>query len=554
MISSLDISAVGVIEHAHLEFGSGLTVVTGETGAGKTMVLTSVQLLLGGRADAALVRRGAQQASVDGIFTVPQSTQTEVEDFGGIVEDGELIVGRTVPASGRSRAHVGSRPVPAATLGQVLRPLVTIHGQSDQVRLSTPQAQRTALDEFGGSQHAQILADYAEAWSAAVTLKRQLDAATVDHDRRVEDITSLTEALDEIDRADPYEGEDDELADLARRLTNAQDLRVLIGTAIGLIDSDDGHGALGALRDAGGQVRSAQRFDGSLEEYGNRLESYLLDVEGLRDDLSSYLSGLDSDPARLNEVQDRRATLRRLMEGRASDIAELLQWREQARARLAELTRPGSDPESIRRELTAAQQRVLDVGKRLSASRAALADRLSTAVDAELHALAMPDAHVRIDLPSAKPSSHGLEDVVFLLQSHPSAPERPLGQGASGGELSRVMLALEVILGRDATAETFIFDEVDAGIGGQTATEVGARLARLAEERQVIVVTHLAQVAAFASRHLVVSKADGLTTVTEVTGEQRHAELTRMMGGDPHSKAARRHAIEVLGSTVPQSQ
>ena len=229
-------------------------------------------------------------------------------------------------------------------------------------------------------------------------------------------------------------------------------------------------------------------------------------------------------------------------------------WLDEARARVDELSSPGSDPEAVERELSAAQERVLECGRLVTQSRARLATELAAGVNEELHALSMPDATLHIDCEPTKPTSNGCETVVFRLQPHPHAPARALGQGASGGELSRVMLALELMLGRTEASSTFIFDEIDAGIGGQTATEVGARLKRLASSRQVIVVTHLAQVAAFGDQHLVIEKKDGTTNVREVRGDEREAELTRMMGGDPHSAAARRHASQVLASAVSQSQ
>ena len=279
-----------------------------------------------------------------------------------------------------------------------------------------------------------------------------------------------------------------------------------------------------------------------------RAHNQVLELEALADDVSSYVSRLDADPERLAQIHARRAAIKDALRGRAADIDGLLVWLEEA------LSSPGSDPATVERELAAAQDRVLECGRLVTQSRARLAQELAAGVNVELHALSMPDATLHIDCEPTKPTSNGCETVVFRLQPHPHAPARPLGQGASGGELSRVMLALELMLGRTEASSTFIFDEIDAGIGGQTATEVGARLKRLASSRQVIVVTHLAQVAAFGDQHLVIEKNDGTTNVREVRGDEREAELTRMMGGDPHSAAARRHASQVLASAVSQSQ
>lgn len=555
MISSIEISGLGVIDRAVLEFGDGLTVLTGETGAGKTMVLTSVDLLLGGRADPALVRAGSASAQIDGVIVVGESDAERAREAGAEVEDGELIVSRTVASQGRSRARLGGRPVPASILSEVVSPLLTVHGQAEQMHLKAPAAQRELLDAFGGAPHVALLEEYAVAWREAVSLKRLLDEVEAGADDREREAAELEEALGAIDALDVHAGEDEELRAEARRLMNVEDLRRFAGAAGQMLaGTEDADGAAGLLRMALEQVRGAERLDDSLADLASRFDAAIIDVETLADDVRAYARSLDADPARLAAVHARRAALKSLLEGRAADAAELLDWASRARARLSELRGAGTDPALVRDRLHEAQARVLEVGGRLSAARRGLASRLAAAVDVELHALAMKDAALEISVGPAKPNSHGLDDIAILLRPHPSAQARPLGQGASGGELSRIMLALEVILGEHDRAETFVFDEVDAGIGGRTANEVGARLARLAANRQVVVVTHLPQVAVFATTHLVVSKEDGRTSVRRVEGEERDGELTRMMGGDPHSPAARRHAIEVLTSGVSQSQ
>ena len=557
MIESLDISNLGVIANAHVDFGPGLVVVTGETGAGKTMVLSSLQLLLGARADAALVRSGAQRLSVDGIFSITPDIGARVEDAGGLVEGDELIVGRSVRAAGRSRAHLGSRPVPASVLADIVGSMVTIHGQSDQIRLTGEAAQRRALDQFGGSAHAAVVEEYRAAFRGAVDIKHRLDSLRGDATERAEEIEDLRAAIDQIEALDPQPGEEENLVREAARLTNVEDLRGLMGASLGFLKGDDRGdyaGAVEAARSAYAQLDEASRFDEAVADFVARARNQALELDALADDLSSYLSRLDADPQRLAQIHARRAALKDALRGRAADIEGLLAWVQEARVRLAELSAPASDPALVEEELRAAQEHVLACGSRLTAARATLAAELASGVNEELHALSMPDATLHIDLEATKPTSHGCESVVFRLQPHPHAPARPLGQGASGGELSRVMLALELMLGRTEASSTFIFDEIDAGIGGQTATEVGARLKRLAASRQVIVVTHLAQVAAFGDQHLVIEKSDGTTQVREVRGEAREAELTRMMGGDPHSAAARRHASQVLASAVSQSQ
>ena len=557
MIESLDISHLGVIAKAHVDFGPGLVVVTGETGAGKTMVLSSLQLLLGARADAALVRSGEERLSVDGIFSVTPDIAARVEDAGGFVEGDELIVGRSVRAAGRSRAHLGSRPVPASVLADIVGSMVTIHGQSDQIRLTEESAQRRALDQFGGPAHGALLEEYHSAFRRAVEVKHRLDSLRGDASERAEELEDLRAAIQQIEELDPVSGEEETLVREAARLTNVEDLRALVGVALGYLKGDDRGdyaGAVEAARHAYAQLDDAARFDEAVAEFVGRARNQVLELEALADDVSSYVSRLDADPERLAQIHARRAAIKDALRGRAADIDGLLVWLDEARARVDELSSPGSDPATVERELAAAQERVLECGRRVTQSRARLAQELAAGVNEELHALSMPDATLQIDCEPTKPTSNGCETVVFRLQPHPHAPARPLGQGASGGELSRVMLALELMLGRTEASSTFIFDEIDAGIGGQTATEVGARLKRLASSRQVIVVTHLAQVAVFGDQHLVIEKNDGTTNVREVRGDEREAELTRMMGGDPHSAAARRHASQVLASAVSQSQ
>lgn len=557
MIESLDISHLGVIESAHVDFGEGLIVVTGETGAGKTMVLSSLQLLLGARADAALVRSGADRLSVDGIFSVGEEVAARVEESGGLVEGGELIVGRSVRAAGRSRAHLGSRPVPASVLTDIVGSMVTIHGQADQIRLTGEAAQRRALDQFGGEEHAAALEEYRAAFRNAVDVKHRLDSLRGDASERAEELEDLRAAIQQIEELDPTIGEEEDLVREAARLTNVEDLRALVGVSLGYLKGDDRGdftGAVEAVRHAYAQLDDAARFDEAVAEFVGRARNQVLELEALADDVSAYLSRLDADPERLSQIHARRAAIKDVLRGRAADIEALLAWADEARSRVEELSSPGSDPVTVERELVAAQERVLECGRRVTQARVRLAAQLAEGVNEELHALSMPDATLHIDCEPTKPTSNGCETVVFRLQPHPHAPARPLGQGASGGELSRVMLALELMLGRTEASSTFIFDEIDAGIGGQTATEVGARLKKLAQTRQVIVVTHLAQVAAFGDQHLVIEKNDGTTKVREVSGDEREAELTRMMGGDPHSAAARRHASQVLASAVSQSQ
>nr|WP_269212685.1 DNA repair protein RecN [Schaalia sp. lx-100] len=553
VISTIDIQSLGVIDEAHLEFGQGLTVLTGETGAGKTMILTSLQLLLGTRADPAWVRAGAEKAQVDGFFDISDDLIPLIEEHGGTTEDHELIVSRALATHGRSRAYLGGRAVPASILSDVIGRLVTIHGQADQLQLRSASTQRHTLDSCGSAEHQKLLHEYQQAWSAAVAAKQQLDTVREKTDDMGARQTYLKEVTTRIAELDPYEGEDEDLKLEAERLAHIEDLRTHITRAHTMLSgTTDTLGIIDILRDAAKEIQQAERLDTSLSPYRSQLEPLALELEAAGEGLERYLTQLEAHPQRLAEIHERRAALRSLMKGRASDVTELLRWQEQAVAELKALNSLENDPEVCAENLARAQQKVIECGSRLRRSRHTLAQELSQRITNELHGLAMPEAVFSITLEETKPQPHGTEDVRMLLQPHPSAPARPLGQGASGGELSRVMLAIEVVIGTREAARTYIFDEVDAGIGGHTAIEVGARLARLAQGRQVVVVTHLAQVAAYADTHLLVEKTAGTTTVRSLSGQERVSELVRMMGGDPHSETARRHASEILRHTVPE--
>lgn len=546
MIDSISIQNLGVIEATELNFGAGLTVLTGETGAGKTMVLTSVNLLLGRRADPGIVRAQCDNAHVDGIFTVDEQLCERAKETGAELEDNELIISRTVAAKGRSRARIGGRPVPANVLAEIAEELVTIHGQADQILLKGTHAQRHTLDSYGSRNHLALLSSYQQAWAGAVQAKKALDEALSSVTERETEIASLQKALEIFDELGIYAGEEDDLRAETERLMNVEDLRTYISRARANLQADDTQSAIELTRAAAEEVRQASRFDSEIDDYERRLTSLRLELEGIADDLATYMRNLEADPQRLAQLHQRRAALRDLMRGRAADSAELIEWADSARLRLAQLTDAAASPEECEQHLLAAQRHVREIGAKLSESRRNLARKLETAVTRELHGLAMPQARFLITFESHKPAPFGLEDIVFMLQPHPDMNPTPIGQGASGGELSRVMLALEVTLGGKSGTPTYIFDEVDAGIGGRTASEVGKRLAQLAQHKQVIVVTHLAQVAAWASTHLVVEKDGATTHVRAVHGEERVSEITRMMGAEESSDVARRHAKELL--------
>ncbi|MEV8252295.1 DNA repair protein RecN [Microbacterium sp. NPDC076768] len=561
MIEEMRLQGLGVIADAVLPLGPGFTAITGETGAGKTMVVTGLGLLLGQRADSGAVRAGAPQASVAGVWVVPEtgSVAEIVADAGGELEpagsgQAELYVSRTLSAEGRSRASVGGRAAPAGVLSSLAEELVVVHGQSEQLRLRSAVAQRDALDRFGGAPIAEAVAQYSEAFSRWRELDTEISEITENRDRRSEEATRLREALALIEATDPEKDEDEALTARAERLANAEELRVAATLAHGALSNEDGE------PDASALIAEARRVlervtDPQLTTIGESLADIgyrIADTAGL---LSAYLADLDeSGPHELAAVEERRAALGTLIRAHGSLDEALALW-QTGSARLAELEDDGDRIERLIAERDAARAELDARADALTVQRTDAALRLGEAVTAELHALAMPDARLEVAVGAGQETSHGRDDVAILLAPHPGAEPRSVAKGASGGELSRVMLAIEVVIAATDPVPTFVFDEVDAGIGGAAAIEVGRRLARLAEKSQVIVVTHLAQVAAFANNHLSVVKAnDGAVTASSVrrlSGEEREAEMARLLSGLADSDAALTHARELLSLRLP---
>lgn len=558
MIEEIRLRDLGVIAQATLPMGRGFTAITGETGAGKTMVVTGLGLLLGQRADSGAVRSGAAQASVEGTWIVPEAgaVAERVREAGGDLEpigdgDAELHLARTLSSEGRSRATVGGRTAPAGVLADLADQLVVVHGQSDQLRLRSTVAQRDALDRFGGAPVATALAEYRGAFERWRALDTELTELTGDRDGRAREADDLRLLLADIERIDPQPGEDDDLARRAERLSHAEDLRVAAATAHATLSSDDDAPDVVALAaEARRALERAAERDDALAALAEQAADIGYRAADLAQALSGYLADLDeTGPQELAATLDRRAELATLtrVHGTVDAAIALLQT---GSARLAELDDDGDRIGRLIEERDAAASVLDDAAAALTAARTAAAERLGAAVTEELHALALPDARLVVEVAPGAASVAGRDDVTILLAPHPGAQPRPVAKGASGGELSRVMLALEVVIAGTDPVPTFVFDEVDAGIGGAAAIEVGRRLARLAQSSQVVVVTHLAQVAAFAGNHLSVVKAsDGSVTASSVRrleGASREAEMARLLSGMADSDAALTHARELL--------
>ncbi len=563
MIEELRISQLGVIEEAEVDFGAGMSALTGETGAGKTMTVTALQLLMGGKPDPSRVRSGADKAIVEGVLLFPKNSPAvqialgagaEVEE----TDDGKVsvILSRHVPASGRTRSFIGGRSVPAGVLADICQYALTLHGQADQLRLSSEAQQRAAVDNFGGSEIAQASSSYAQAWQSVLSAHKKL--TDFDHAAKTaaRERMALQMLVNRVDEVKPYIGEDSELQAEARRLENVQTIRVAVGAALAALSSDDSDDGRGAIELLGSASHELQRInDPSTDTLAKQLDDVNGIVTDVHSELFTFMQQLNADPQRLDTIHSRRAEIRSLERELGMSIEQMLSEAHSARIRLEALEDPATHREYLRVNFERAMEEATSAAQVLSQLRAEAAKRLAALVNEELANLYMPNARFAISItPREKLASHGADTIQFLLAPHSGAEFMELGRTASGGEMSRIMLAIEVSLASeaDSAGHTFVFDEVDAGIGGKSALAVGKRLAQLAEHSQVLCVTHLAQVAAYAHDQIVIAKGSdehsASTTVRAVYGDEREIELARMLSGHTESYAARAHAAELLRS------
>lgn len=573
MLAELRIAGLGVIDDAFIEPAPGLTVVTGETGAGKTMIVTALGLVCGGRADSGRVRKGAKAAVLEARFSpdpagresrrsrgtaAAQHLADAAESVGGdIDDDGSLVVVRSVSADGRSRAHVGGRSAPVSALTEVTEPLVAVHGQAEAMTLLRPTRQRAVLDGFAG------LNDRLESYRAVraqwLSVRADIERHAAASRDRAQRETLLRLGVDEIDRVAPQPGEDRDIVAEVRRLEDADTLRQWASTAQAALVGSMAESAGAEDASAAMLVQQAIRTlevatDPSLHVRLDDLRGALAVLSDVGADIVAYLNDLNAEPARLQILLERQSSLRGLTRKYGADIDEVLAWARSAREELAQLD--SSDRTIAELEDRAAElgREVLSGAKAISTARTKAARELGAAASAELRHLAMGKATLTVQVtPLPEPGPDGADHVEILLATHGGAPELPVARSASGGELSRIMLALEVVLAGADPVSTLVFDEVDAGVGGRAATEIGSRLARLARDHQVIVVTHLAQVAAFADRHYVVDADSdgrvGASAVRPIDGGDRLAELARMLGGTDGATALA-HASELRTAAV----
>ena len=556
-LEEISIRSLGVIESSNIQFKPGLTVLTGETGAGKTMVLTALGLVLGSKSDSDLVRAGQERAVVTGRFSVPLQIQDEILASGGEVEDDCVVITRTLSSQGKSRVLVGSAVSSAATVSSFAQSLVEIHAQSSSSKLMKPAVSRELLDRYGGidlTQYQEIFTQYQEISLRIQELKNQLL-------QRDKEIDLLTEFAQEFSKLSPVSGELVKIENEIAKLGSVEQLNQVVSSTLNLLEDED-LSALNLLQQMRKSLDSVAGKDKDLDQITERFTESLLNLQDIGSDLTSYLSSLEADPSRFAQLQDRKSALSSLLKryGKGSDkdlaFEELIADGLGAKQKLADLS-GGSD------RISELEKQKLDIFSKMKISAVKLAndrkinaEKLSKLVTSEIRNLSMPNSQFVISqstLDSEKPGSYtayGLDEIAILFAAHTGATPLPLSKVASGGELSRVMLALEVVIAEAEPIGTYIFDEVDAGVGGKAAVEIGRRLAKLSKSAQVIVITHLPQVAVWADNHLVVKKSEsGSVTqsdVKEMSADERKVEIARMLSGQEDSQTAQEHASELL--------
>ena len=556
-LEEISIRSLGVIESSNIEFKPGLTVLTGETGAGKTMVLTALGLVLGSKSDSDLVRAGQERAIVTGKFAVPKDLATQIIDAGGEIEEESVVISRTVSTAGKSRVLVGGVVSSAAAVSSFASSLVEIHAQSSSSKLTKPGVARELLDRFAGidlTTYQQTFDQYQQMLRRINELKEQLSQA----DRQ---IAELSELADEFAKLNPKSGELVEIENEIAKLGSVEVLNQAVSTALNLFENED-LSAVNMLQQIRKSLDQVTGKDKQLDAITERYTESLLNLQDISSDLTSYLSQLEADPNRFEKLQDRKASLNSLLKryGKGSDkeaaFEQLLIDGKSAKERIADLSGGDQRVAELQKEADSLFKQLQEQGLALSKLRKVNGEKLSSQVTDEVRSLSMPNASFVIeqtigDVKNSKSfTSNGIDEISILFTAHSGGTALALNKVASGGELSRVMLALEVVIAEAEPIGTYIFDEVDAGVGGKAAVEVGRRLSKLSKSAQVIVITHLAQVAAWADNHLVVKKSEnGLVTqsdVIEVSANERKIEIARMLSGQEDSQTAQEHAGELL--------
>jgi DNA repair protein RecN (Recombination protein N) len=551
VLTELSVENVALIEEATLELSPGLNVITGETGAGKTLLATALQMLLGGRARSETVRSGARKATVEGTFVLPEETGSRflIEALGDLAEEVEeddgLVLRRTLTGEGRSRCYVGGVSVPVRSLASLGKKLVSYHSQREQIRLTEPAEQLAILDDFLDERASEARHEHGLIWRAVESDRAALREIKTTSEARLREVEFLRYQVSELELAG-YDVQ--ELTDLSRerdRLRNVTDLLQATAAATTALSSEDGTGAVDAVGRASSELETASHYDESLVGLLKRLGGLSAELDDVLYELRSYVDELEADPNRLEAVEDRLAAMRAL-ERKYGDVEGYLQ---DSRDRLSRLENLDEETAELEERLAEGVQRLEVLATSLRSGREAAAERLSGKVQENLEDLNLGKTTFRAELVSTEPGPSGTERVEFMIQPNPGEPELPVRRYASGGELSRIMLAIRLAQERLEPGATYIFDEVDAGIGGETATAVGAKLRELGDINQVLTITHLPQIASEAGTHVVVEKEEAkgrtITRVERIEGEERRRELARMLSGRI-DEASLAHASELL--------
>ena len=563
-LEEISIRNLGIIDTSSLELSKGLNVLTGETGAGKTMILTALSLLLGAKSDSALVRHGSERLVTSATFSIPASLSAQIEDLGGLVEDGCLILTRSVSSDGKSKATASGATVNASTLGEITEPLIAIHGQSANTQIVKSVRQRELLDLFAGSDLQAALSDYVETFNTYNEMKAKLKALVTNASARDSQIADLELLTKQWSVLKPTRNEFAAVDDEIRKLASVEDLRIAAAGASSAIGEEEA-GVLTDLGQARKFLEAAKGKDQALDEIATNVAEGFFLIDDSHAALVSYLASLEADPTRLDYLQERKAALSTFVKkwGGAGNVdeemAEIAIRVKSAKEMIADLHGGQDRIAELEAEIKVVKLKLLTGAKKVSLARVHAAAKLSDLVSAEIVGLSMPHTRFYSDVISPdyegalKESDFtitGCDEILMSIQAHKDGPKVALGKGASGGEMSRIMLALEVVIAASAPVGTYIFDEVDAGVGGKAAIEVGRRLHALSQHAQVIVVTHLPQVAAWADRHFVVAKdSDGQIVqsgVSQLDEKARVSEIARMLAGLDESISAQEHAAELL--------
>ena len=563
-LEEIHIKNIGVITQANLEFDKGLTVLTGETGAGKTMVLTALNLVLGGKTESTLVRSGEERLTASALFSVPKEKTVFFENLGIEIEDGSLSISRSVTKDGKSKAVASGVSINAGTLSEASSHLIEIHGQSSGLNITKGSRQRELLDRYAGESVDTSLREYQACLKDYQEIKMRINELKRSAASREDSLASLKLFSESFSKLKPIANEFSIIEDEIKRLSSVEELRLAVTQALSILENDDS-GALNALGQAKKSLDSVKEKDSKLEDFSDDFNDAFFILADLLPGLTSYLQSLEADPERLEFLQERKAALSFFVKKWSSDVAgdeaidELIKRYSSVASQLDDLSGGDERIQMLEKELSGVKKRLLSMATELTSKRVAAGNDLAKKVSVEMHSLSMPQTNLVIEVLSPDYESnlkesdftpYGCDTVGMFLQTHKNAPLVSLAKGASGGEMSRVMLALEVVIASSNPVGTYIFDEVDAGVGGAAAIEVGRRLHSLSKNAQVIVVTHLPQVAAWGDQHYVVEKSfDGTVIssgVTSVEGDARISEIARMLAGLQESSSAKEHASELL--------